>query len=489
MPSYLTPGVYIKEMDKFPNQVSQVETAVPVFIGYTEKATTKASSVLNKPCKVSSFAEYELIYGSFPRAEFDWTQANNKDAFELNVGAQAYYMRQVSPRFQLYKSIKLFFQNGGVSCYIIAVGNYQDSISSKQLIAGIQCLAKQHEPTLLAIPESVSLGLSDCSDVQNAQITHCSNAHHLVSILDTYQQETIAETATQFRQSIAVENRSSFAAAYTPYLNTMAIPIKGMNLGVFAEDARQQLVDLLLTASTNMNAELKTIIKAISSPEKSRFKDADIHKILYSSSSVYRYLIGALHESSNIVPPSGAVVGAIVQTDINRGVWKAPANLNLNGVISPTLTITEQQQNVLNADQTGISINAIRTFVGSGTLIWGARTLDGNNNEYRYINVRRTLIMIEQSLQMAVQAYVFEPNDANTWTAVKGMSANYLASLWRNGALAGATASDAYAVKIGLGSTMTANDIQNGLMILTIHIALMRPAEFLHIEVSQKMKT
>lgn len=489
MPTYRTPGVYVKEIDKVPSQIAQVKTELPVFIGYTEKAIDDDISILNRPHKISSFSEYERCFGSFPCAQFDWSQSGDNDSFELNIGSQVYYMRQVTQQFHLYKSIKLFFQNGGSHCIVVSVGNYQDVINRDTLIAGIRLIAKTPTAALLVIPESVSLPLPDCRDVQQAQIEYCTKAQHLVTILDINEQSSVADTADYFRQSLTIESRSSFAAAYMPYLNTMAIPIKGISLSNFAKSTRKQLSNILLNTSTSSNAELVNLIKAIANPEKSRYKDADIHKTLYSSSSAYRYLIAALHETINIVPPSGAVVGAIVQTDISRGVWKAPANVNLSGVVSPTLTINDQQQSILNVDQSGISINALRTFVGSGTLIWGARTLDGNSNEYRYVNVRRTLIMIEQSVLNALTSFVFEPNDANTWRSIQGMIENYLMTLWRSGGLAGRTHSEAYSVNIGLGSTMTASDIENGLLNLDMHIAMMRPAEFIPIRISQKMKT
>ena len=341
---------------------------------------------------------------------------------------------------------------------------------------------------MLVIPESVCLPTKECAAVQNAQIAFCRTAQTLVAILDIQEKDTIAHSAQSFRDNLAIENHSSFAAAYTPYLNSIAIPNNGLSLGNFTHSARNPLADLLLASTTSMNAELKEIIKGVASPEKSRYKDADIHKVLMSSNSAYRHLISVLKETVNIVPPSGAVVGAIAQTDVNRGVWKAPANVSLSGVVSPTVMITDQQQETLNVDINGISINAIRTFIGRGTLIWGARTLDGNNLDTRYINLRRSLIMIEQSVQIALQKFVFEPNDANTWKAIQLMVENYLTQLWRQGAMAGSTPEQAFSVRIGLGVTMTAMTINEGQLYLSILLALSRPAEFIEIGIQLQMQ-
>jgi len=136
----------------------------------------------------------------------------------------------------------------------------------------------------------------------------------------------------------------------------------------------------------------------------------------------------------------------------------------------------------------GRSINVIRPFPGVGTLVWGARTLDGNSQDWRYINVRRTLIMIEQSLKLATRAYVFEPNDASTWITVKSMFTNFLINLWKQGALAGAVPEQAFDVQIGLGATMTPTDILDGIMRITVKVAVVRPAEFIVITFQQQQQ-
>jgi phage tail sheath protein FI len=121
-------------------------------------------------------------------------------------------------------------------------------------------------------------------------------------------------------------------------------------------------------------------------------------------------------------------------------------------------------------------------------MVWGGRTLDGNSQDWRYINVRRTLIMIEQSLKLATRAYVFEPNDANTWITVKGMMINFLTNLWKQGALAGSSPEQAFDVQVGLGATMTPTDILDGKMLITVKVAIVRPAEFIVITFQQKMQ-
>lgn len=187
--------------------------------------------------------------------------------------------------------------------------------------------------------------------------------------------------------------------------------------------------------------------------------------------------------------PSGTMAGVYARVDSDRGVWKAPANVGLNYVINPSVQISHEAQQSLNVDTTaGKSVNAIRAFVGKGNLVWGARTLAGNDNEWRYVSVRRFFNMAEESIKKATEQFVFEPNDKNTWVRVKAMINNFLTTQWRAGALVGSTPDKAFYVSIGLGETMTAQDILEGNMVIEIGMAVVRPAEFIILKFSHKMQ-
>jgi phage tail sheath protein FI len=217
---------------------------------------------------------------------------------------------------------------------------------------------------------------------------------------------------------------------------------------------------------------------------------ADLMTFQTANTRVYNAAKKALEDHYVTLPPSGAVTGVYAKTDENRGVWKAPANVPLADVIEPVVKLDTAQQDDLNVDPTsGKSINAIRAFASKGTLIWGARTLDGNSNEWRYIPVRRFFNMVEESVKKSTYWAVFETNDANTWVKVRGMIENYLTQKWREGALAGATTKEAFFVKCGLGTTMTAQDILEGRMNVEIGMAVVRPAEFIILKFSHKLQT
>lgn len=210
---------------------------------------------------------------------------------------------------------------------------------------------------------------------------------------------------------------------------------------------------------------------------------------LYSTSAVYRSIFDTVQKALKIQPPSAAMAGLYAKADRARGVWKAPANISLSNCLGLTQTITAPDQDRLNIDlAAGKSINSIRSFPGKGYLVWGARTLDGNSQEWRYIPVRRFFIMVKESVRRSISASVFEPNDANLWSKTKGMIDNYLIQKWRNGALAGASPADAFFVNVGLGSTMTAQDILEGRLIVDIGLALVKPAEFITMRFMHKMQ-
>jgi hypothetical protein len=193
-------------------------------------------------------------------------------------------------------------------------------------------------------------------------------------------------------------------------------------------------------------------------------------------------------EALNLVPPSGAIAGIYAKVDNERGVWKAPANVSLSAVNGPAVRISHEQQGEYNVDvNAGKSINIIRSFTGKGTLVWGARTLAGNDSEWRYISVRRFFNYVEESVKKATEQFVFEPNDANTWVRVQAMIENYLTTLWRQGALQGVKPEHAFYVAVGLGKTMTPLDILEGRMIIEIGMAAVRPAEFIILKFSHKM--
>jgi uncharacterized protein len=259
------------------------------------------------------------------------------------------------------------------------------------------------------------------------------------------------------------------AAAATDFGNTAA--------GATPEEIRTAVLAILPVIDPIFNG-LKGFLDGVQSAAgtyQSLAQDA-----LYSRHPIVANIVKSIQKQLAKMPPSSAVAGVYARVDSARGVWKAPANESLASVSEPVFQVTAERQGGLNVDPVaGKSINAIRTFTGKGTLIWGARTLAGNDNEWRYVNVRRFFNMVEESSKKATEPFVFESNDANTWVKVQGMIENYLTILWREGALQGEKPEHAFYVAVGLGKTMISQDILEGRMIVEIGMAAVRPAEFI----------
>lgn len=185
------------------------------------------------------------------------------------------------------------------------------------------------------------------------------------------------------------------------------------------------------------------------------------------------------------VSPCPAVAGMMASLDRTQGVWKSPAGIALAGVKAPAVAIDARQQETLNVDAaTGLSVNAIRSFPGRGSLVYGARTLAGNDAEWRYVAVRRFVGWLEASITEGLARWVvFEPNNENLWIRVRRAVEDFVAALWRRGALQGTKPDEAFHVRCGLGSTMTEQDVLTGRAIVEIGVACVRPAEFVIVRI------
>lgn len=491
MAEYKTPGVYVVEENAFPNSVVQVPTDFPVFIGYTERAGTDGHDLENMPTEVRSFLDFEAQFGGSP-------------PFEVYSSTSTGKLESASP-FLMHRAIKLFFKNGGARCSVISVGGYVDDAGKTQLPdteklkLPLDSLEDAGGPTMIVMPDAAMLSLSDWAKLSKATLEHCGEKRNRFAILDLVHGNLEAGTGNNpdpvkdFYASMADVNKAalSFGAAYYPWLHTALFGSNDVTADLMSDDLKadlQKQIEDEIEAAETPDLDLKSVASNLTGSLDDNGMQRT-HNALFSKSKVYAQVMTEVFEVINLVPPSGAVAGVICTTDIARGPWKAPAGVQLQNVTSPAVQITDDQQQNLNTPTNGLSINAIRNFSGRGALVWGARTLDGNSGEWRYIPVRRTLIMIEQSIVLACKAYVFETNNVATWTMMKSMIANYLTGVWTSGGLAGASPSDAFAVRIGLGETMTAVDMLEGRLIVEVHVAILRPAEFIVLRFTQRMAT
>ena len=517
-----TPGVYINEINAFPNSVVPVPTAVPAFIGYTPQAEYEGKSYTNKVQKITSFAEFKAIYcipDAAPPA--DPSKQYNPQYYLVKQNAQptsgdyilingTYYSIVPDPNtvYYLYNSIRIFYQNGGGDAYIVSVGGYgkplgtpatigknivNPNVKLNELLNGLALLQNENEPTMYICPEATLLSIPDNGTLMQKMLLQCAEKENPISIFDIIggnNPDPILYTndIETFRNNTG-NNGLSYGAAYYPFIGTTIMQSSEVDYtNLFGGDVKQ--LTAILTEADGNNDALNKVVEAIQNPGNNPLTVSQYNNALINASKTYNQIINGILTDINVLPASGRMAGVIAVTDNTAGPWNAPANTTIVGANSLPIRLNDAQQANLNVDAvSGKSVNAIRFFNGQGILIWGARTLNGNSNDWRYISVRRTVSYIQQSSKLAMEAYVFEPNTVNTWTSVKSSISSFLTSVWKEGGLQGAKPTDAFSVECGLGTTMTGDDILNGVMNVTIKVAVTHPAEFIVITLSQQMAT
>ena len=491
-----TPGVYVQEIPSFPPSVAEVETAIPAFIGYTEKADSVLPGDLIKiPTKINSLSEFETFYGkavveSVNSIRIEITNNGNND-YDIIVGykkikvtdpppdpANPLYALDDKSSYNLYYSVKHFYDNGGGTCYITSVGIYKDNtVEADPLQKGLAAVADIDEVTILVVPEARNI-TGDTVDltanpkvypagyktIVNAMILQAATLADRFALVDPYRvtpktsslpSGDIDDDVDIMRNVTLSPVENSYAAAYYPNL----ISTYNYRFNTDSTDPKDPEINfdkLIINkytwagTGTDPNKPIKIV------EGTTTIKDL-------KGSALYTQITSEINKRYVVLPPSPAIAGLYTRIDNTKGVWKAPANESLLSVMSPDISFSNREQDNLNIDpNSGKSINVIRTFPGYGTLVWGARTLNGNDNEWKYINVRRFFNMVEESIKKSSQWAVFEPNTISTWVKISAMIENYLFVKWRDGALAGSKPEQAFYVHVGLGTTMTSLDILEG---------------------------
>ena len=471
--TFKTPDVYIQEKSVLPPSVVTADTAVPAFIGYTDIAVdSDGNDLTNVPTRVRSMREYESLFGFAEKTEFNVT-VNTQST------PPSYTVDSPGLNYQMYHSLQLFFANGGGDCYIVSVGSNGGTTAANtktavDIMAGIDKLKAEDGPTLIVPVDTVGLvtepiavddddelaevletAYGNYESVCDHVLAHCAALQDRFALIDVYQKSGGSKISSgddaNFRSNGIGINNLNYGAAYYPYLETTL---------------RYRYSDSSVSLSGDLSGNLDV-----------------------QTSDHYHNILSLLSRQTVTLPPSAAIAGVMATIDHSIGSWKAPANVSLNAVAGPSAKISNSEQADLNVDATaGKSINAIRTFNGKGTLVWGARTLAGNSNEWRYIPVRRLFIQMESDIKRATSYAVFEPNNAITWTKLRTQVESYLTKLWQDGGLAGATAAEAFFVRAGLGETMDEQDILEGRLNITVGAAAVRPAEFVVFTFTHKLQ-
>ncbi|KAA3636894.1 MAG: phage tail sheath family protein, partial [Bacteroidetes bacterium] len=407
--------------------------------------------------------------------------------------------------YYFYNSIKLFYQNGGGDAYIVSVGSYgkpsgkplqqgsvlvNSNVKLNDLLQGLETLKNEQEPTMYICPEATLLNVANNGTLMEQMLLQNSTMNTAISIFDIIGAKNpdpllFSQDIQTFRNHTGTVGLN-FGVAYYPFIGTTIMQPEDLDYTNLFGGKTEPLKELLSPPAAP-NSKVEMVLKKMEDPDNKELV-GELHKQLLLTSSEYKLIMDKVLQDANLLPPSGGMAGIITLVDNSEGVWKAPANVSMSSATDLPINLTDAQQSGLNVDAiSGKSVNAIRSFPGQGILVWGARTLDGNSMDWKYIPVRRTITFLEQSCKLAARAYVFQPNDQNTWQAVTSMIESFLTSIWKQGGLAGAKASDAFSVHCGLGKTMTAQDILDGYMKINIHVAITHPAEFIIISFSQQM--
>jgi phage tail sheath protein FI len=525
-----TPGVYISEPNSFPPSIVGVDTAVPAFIGYTARAETNGKKIPMTPVKIASLAEYQQVFGGRYQEQFYLSTAPLANDTDRQIGKETidmggpHYLIEIGKKeFNLYDSLVLFYANGGGDCYVVSCGDYDEAVAYQPLQDGLDAIANVVGPTMLVIPDAALLDVQNAGKLADQMLRQCASKGDRVAILDViggWQEAWGPDNPMQgaidkYRSALASVPKTMrrYGMAYFPFLKTSVVQPSDVTIANFdLGETNKKTLQAALTASVDKNypagpddngvnpkgKAIKDNFIALIGTSKSdsdlaaandtkTLSDSQLTQGLVTNIPAFEDVLKRIAENQNTLPPSGAIAGIYATNDSTAGVWNAPANVGIAMVERPASAISDRQQEDMNVPAEGMAINAIRTFVNRGTLVWGARTLDGNSNDWRYIQVRRTMIYIEQSVKTALNAFVFAPNTAQTWVTVTSMVESFLHGVWARGGLMGTSPQQAYNVQCGLGSTMTPDDILTGNMIVQIVLQMVHPAEFITLTFKQQM--
>lgn len=517
MPSYLSPGVYMEEVDRGSKPIEAAGTAVAAFIGYTEKASTtkngEAVSLLGKPTLVTNWSQYVAQFGGFVKGAY------TPDA------------------------VYGYFANGGSICYIVSVKTLgvAEPGQGTSAKAEIPASVDKKKPALAFSAKSLGTVGNNVSveiktpaapaSAEGADKAIAPTTFNLVIKVEGQPAEMYTDLSLKGDKSVATEiaNKSKLVTvevvgkdlmpADGTYqlaggtVTTKAITIadyqgsaaerKGLGGLEAIDDVTMICTPDLMSAYEGGEIDMKgvqSVQQAIIDycelvrycfaildcppglmPQEMKEWRLSVNYDTTRAALYYPWIEVAdqLTGRTKLMPPSGHMAGVYARTDATRGVHKAPANELVRNCIGLGVNVTKGEHDLLNP----IGVNVIRSFPGRGIRIWGARTLSSDAS-WRYINVRRLFNMVEESIERGTQWVVFEPNDMFLWSRVTRDVSSFLRMVWRSGALFGSSPEQAFYVKCDAETNPPeARDL--GQLVVEIGIAPVKPAEFVIFRISQ----
>ncbi len=523
MQEYLSPGVYIEETASGPRPIEGIGTTTAAFVGFA------ASGPANQPVLVTNWSQFRNTFGALgpdgarnPHMPGAYLSHAVYGYFN-NGGTRCYVTRVVPPQQSKGgKDSKTIDQSAplqlptraskAVSALTIeARGNSSNDISVEVLPAAsegdgqpgegvftIKVKAAGAEETF----ENVSISKKHARNV----VEVVNQASKLIEITEQTTSGALAERVPELGAFVIKSSAATSATDLTVQSNDFIGSLaerSGIDGLEIAEDVSMICVPDLMSAYQNglidqegvKSVQLAMInhcernqnrvaildpLPDLTPQEVKRWRETDTNFDSAYGTLYYPWVkVNGPDGASMAVPPSGHVAGIYARSDVERGVHKAPANEVVRGALDPVMQITKGEQDVLNP----IGVNCIRSFTGMGVRVWGARTLS-SDARWRYISVRRLFSMVERSIERGTQWAVFEPNDVMLWSKVRRDITAFLTTVWRDGALFGTTAGEAFYVKCD--AELNPPEVRDrGVLMIEIGLAPVKPAEFVVFRFSQ----
>lgn len=525
-PTY--PGLYIEELPSSAHTITPAPTSITVFVGYTHPFQGECATLgrWGQAIQIFNFTEYERFFGGLYRSSV--LKSHVADAvyqFFLNGGTNAYVVG-LQPKY--YTPAGVFIAN--VDPVIATVGGIQ--FTSKQLTDAtnrVSITIRNFRQTGTTANNTADILISYGSRVENYPgVIVMGGPPAAINDKDFIGKRLAASTIVKVDPDpTTLQYATSYTGAgpsvvLTGELGLMSTPAVAYTpfsandiLDVFAADRPLDKVDIFnllaipgvahngIWSAALTYCERKFAFYVMDAPQdatadgmgqglltiESVVDDASMPRSSVNGALYFPFLNTVDPLSSTVIqqPPSGFVTGVYARTDTRRGVWKAPAGLeaaiaNTTGVVEEG-RMTDMRQGVVNQK----AVNVLRSFPGSGTVIWGARTVGSTNlalQQWKYVPVRRTALFIEQTLLRNLGWVVFEPNDEPLWTAIRISVEGFMTSLFRQAAFQGSTPSQAFRVQCD-ATTTTQTDIDNGIVNIVVAFRPLKPAEFVIIKIAQ----
>lgn len=542
--NYQTPGVYVEESNALSLGIQSGQTAVPVFVGHFDAKMKDGPADRHPPVqcvRIDSWLSFTQQFASDSSATFSirLDGSNTIDTYGTNLGAA---------------SVRMFIENGGGVCYVLPVNDFKNA--SSQIVPAIElcpditllcwCEHRSETDDQLVVTELGKLtGSADSGSMQSrfllidaalknseVAVPNVTVPHHAAAYFPALR--------TAYRYTADIEAVVLKGFDKSPYNLSGEFNIKKLRdlcdeslkklraAGELVKKSAKAVEDVKKNSNAPME-KVFTLLHAIKDSVDKSDSDAavegyeklaieitntsapgalellgdfkstiDAYQMLNKETIRPQELLKKVIKLANepvVLRASVAMAGVYARTDRERGVWKAPANVELSSVTGlvavdvGTNTVSDIRiDDAFNRTLVQNKVNAIRAFSGRGHLVWGARTMAGpSETAWRYVSVRRLFSTVERDVQDALRVAIFEPNSQPTWMSVRSAISHYLHRLWQDGALTGATPAEAYFVRVGLHETMTEEDVNNGRMLVSIGLAAVRPAEFIVLQLTQDM--